>query len=177
MTTQIKCQKCGTTKPPIYYHITDYATLSYTRLCKQCHDQEHGLGLQLTEIFEEYTPIVEGGSQYGRYKASFIIQKRPNPKHITEQDLKKHLANLKNRYPNEGFYLRKTTWRNRKLHVLAKKKKPHVKGRIPIYFDLTNQKFYVEKKDLEKQPKLTNYIIMVTLGSLGVSQSRYARSG
>ena len=130
--------------------------------------------MQLVEIFEEHTPIVKGGSQYGRYAADFIIEKRTDPPKLTETDLSTYVEKLKHKYPNEGFYLRKTTWKGRTLHIIAKRKKRHVQGRIPLYFDLKNQKFYVDKRDLQKNEKLANYIIMVTLGSLGISQSKYA---
>jgi len=170
----VQCEKCGTTKPPLYIHITDYSTLEYIRLCKSCHDEEHGLGLRLIEIFKEHTPIVEGGSQYGRYKADFIITKKSNAPHLTETDLRIYVERLQHRYPEEGFYMRKITWKGKTLHVIAKRKNHHTQGRIPLYFDLQNQKFYINKKDLQKNEKLANYIIMRTLGSLGVSQSKYA---
>ena len=170
----MKCQKCGTTKPPLFYHIINYQTMEYIRLCRQCHNEAHGLGLKLIEIFEEHTPIVQGGSQYGRYKANFIIEKKLNPPKITVKDLTDYIQRLKQRYPNEGFYLSKITWKNKTLHVIGKRKRKGVTGRVLIYFDLENQKFYVDKRDLEKNERLANYIIMVTLGSLGISQSKYA---
>jgi hypothetical protein len=129
----------------------------------------------LIEIFEEHTPIVQGGSQYGRYKANFIIEKKLNPPKITVKDLTDYLQRLKQRYPNEGFYLKKRTWKNKTLYVLAKRKNRHVQGRIPLYFDLENQKFYVDKRDLEKNEKLANFIIMTVLGALKQSQSKYLR--
>jgi hypothetical protein len=170
----MQCQKCGTTKPPLYYHIINYQTMEYIRLCKSCHNEEHGIGLKLIEIFEEHTPIVKGGSQYGRYQAEFIIVKKPNPPQLTETELGIYTERLQQKYPSEGFYLRKITWKNKTLHVLAKRKNHHAQGRIPLYFDLENQKFYIDKRDLQKNERLANYIIMVTLGSLGISQSKYA---
>jgi len=168
------CHKCGTTKPPLFTHILNYQTMEYVILCRSCHNEEHGIGLKLIEIFTEHTPIVQGGSQYGRYKADFIIEKKPNAPKLTETDLSIYVERLQHRYPNEGFYLRKTTWKGKTLHVLAKRKNKHAKGRIPLYFDLTNQKFYINQKDLKQNERLANYLIMVTLGSLGVSQSKYA---
>jgi len=170
----MQCQKCGTTKPPLYYHIINYQTMEYIRLCKSCHNEEHGKGLKLVEIFEEHTPTVLCQTQNGRYIRTYIITKKSNPPRITETELGIYVERLQQRYPNEGFYLRKITWKNKTLHVLAKRKNHHAQGRIPIYFDLENQKFYIDKKDLEKNERLANYIIMVTLGSLGISQSKYA---
>jgi len=169
----MKCSKCGTTNPPLFTHITDYKTMQWTYMCRSCHNEEHGLGLRLVEIFTEHTPIVQGGSQYGRYKADFIIEKKPNAPKLTETDLSIYVERLQHRYPNEGFYLRKTTWKGKTLHVLAKRKKKGAIGRVPLFFDLQEQRFYVDRRDLEKQPRLANFIIMTVLGSLGVSQSRY----
>jgi hypothetical protein len=171
----MQCQKCGTTKPPLYYHIINYQTMEYIRLCKQCHNEEHGLGLKLVEIFEEHTPIVKGGSQYGRYQADFIIVKKPNPPRITETELGIYVERLKQRYPSEGFYLRKIKWHGKTLHVIGKRKRNGVTGRVLIYFDLESQKFYVDKRDLEKNEKLANFIIMTVLGALKQSQSKYLR--
>jgi hypothetical protein len=172
----LKCAKCGTTKPPLYYHIVQYFPFLAIRLCRSCHNEEHGIGLKLIEIFNDHTPMVEGGSLYGRYKADFIITKRANPPHISEQDLQLHVKRLQQKYPNEGFYMRKLTWKGRTLHVLAKRKNHHTQGRIPLYFDLQNQKYYIDKRDLQANPRLVNYIIMVTLGALGISQSIYANN-
>jgi hypothetical protein len=169
----LKCEKCGTTKPPLFYHIVNYQTMECIRVCRHCHDELHGRGKILVEIFNEYTPIVKGGSQHNKYQAAFVVSKKANPKHITEEDLHMYVEKLKQRYPSEKFYMRKLTWKNKILYVIAKRKNPHTTGRVPLYFDLENQKFYVEKKDLEKNEKLANYIIMVTLGALGVSQSKY----
>jgi hypothetical protein len=148
--------------------------MEYIRLCKSCHNEEHGLGLRLVEIFEEHTPIVKGGSQYGRYQADYIIEKKPNPPQLTETELSTYVEKLQHKYPNEGFYMRKLTWKGKTLHVLAKRKNHHAQGRIPLYFDLQNQKYYIDKRDLQKNQRLANYIIMVTLGTLGISQSKYA---
>ncbi|MHA1631776.1 MAG: hypothetical protein ACTSXC_03060 [Candidatus Freyarchaeota archaeon] len=53
-----------------------------------------------------------------------------------------------------------------------------VKGRLPIYFDLSKNppRVFVEKKMYEKNPKLANYILMRTLGALGLAQSRYVKT-
>jgi hypothetical protein len=80
----------------------------------------------------------------------------------------KYVNSLQQRYPNHNFYLRR--WRN--YHIITRKGK-YVKGRVSIYIDLEKQAFYIPKSYLQKNPKLANYIIMVTLGALGVSQSKH----
>jgi hypothetical protein len=169
----MQCQKCGTTKPPLYYHIITYVPLQYTILCKSCHNEEHGLGLKLIEIFEEHTPTVLSRFQNGKYIRNYIITKKPNPPQLTETDLGIYTERLQHKFPSEGFYLRKIKWHGKTLHVIGKIKRRGVTGRVPIYFDLENQKFYVEKKDLEKNKRLVDFLTMTTLGSLGVSQSKY----
>jgi len=61
------------------------------------------------------------------------------------------------------------TLRNR----LKKLKRNRKKDRIPIYFDLDQQRVFVPKTYVKRNKSLTNYICMITLGALGVSQSRY----
>jgi len=50
-----------------------------------------------------------------------------------------------------------------------------VRGRLPIYFDLHSQRVYVDEDDYKVEPKLSNYILMRTLGALGVSQTRHVK--
>jgi len=49
------------------------------------------------------------------------------------------------------------------------------KDAIPIYFDLQNQRIYVPKTYMDKKPKLANYILMRTLGALGLTKTRYKK--
>lgn len=169
-----KCVKCGSETPPIYAHIVDWHTLNYVRLCRYCYREEVGEPLILREIFTQHTPIVEGGSQHGRYRCLFRIERRQNPNIVTLQKLMEYVDNLNRRYPNEKFYLKKINYKTEKLYILAKRKNKTEIGRIPIYFNLEKQAFYIEKETLQRNPKLANYIIMTTLGALGVSQSKYA---
>lgn len=169
-----KCSKCGSETPPIYAHITSWKTLDYIRLCRYCYLEEVGKPLNLIEIFTQYHPIVEGGSQHGRYKCLYQIEKKPNPNTITLQKLQEYVDSLNSKYPNENFYLKKINYKTEKLYLLAKKKNKSRIGRIPIYFNLEKQRFYTEIETLTENSKLANYIIMVTLGTLGVSQSKYA---
>ena len=124
--------------------------------------------MQLVELFKDYTPIVRGKALNSRYEAVYRIERKANPKTVTEEDLIKYVNSLQQRYPNHNFYLRR--WRN--YHIITRKGK-YVKDRVSIYIDLEKQAFYVPKHCIEKNPKLANYIIMVTLGALGVSQSKH----
>jgi hypothetical protein len=124
--------------------------------------------VQLVELFKEYTPTVRGKALSSRYEAVYRVERKANPKTVTEEDLIKYVNSLQQRYPNHNFYLRR--WRN--YHIITRKGK-YVKDRVSLYIDLEKQAFYIPKSHLEKNPKLANYIIMVTLGALGVSQSKY----
>lgn len=48
-------------------------------------------------------------------------------------------------------------------------------GRLPIYFDLEGGRVFVDEDDYKVEPKLSNYILMRTLGALGLSRTRYVR--
>jgi len=124
--------------------------------------------MRLVQLFEEYTPIVRGKAQNSRYEALYRVEKRANPKIVTAQDLEEYVRRLQQRYPNHNFYLR----RYKNFYVITRKGK-WVKDRVSIYVDVGTQSFYVPKSYIEKNPQLANYIIMVALGALGVSQSKY----
>jgi len=57
------------------------------------------------------------------------------------------------------------------FHIITQKASP----KVPIYVDLETQTFYVPKTYLKRKRKLVNYILMRTLGALGISQSKYYR--
>jgi hypothetical protein len=144
--------------------------LKYEMLCKKCYELALNPPPDLVEIFAQHTPIVEGSSQMNRYKADYIITKKAKPKVLTVDDLNTYVKNLQKRYPSSGFMLDKIEIDDKKLHIITNK----TKDAVPIYIDLEEQKFYIRRQDLMDKPRLTNYIIMVTLGSLGISQSKYA---
>jgi len=177
--------------------------------------------MRLLEVFKDFEVIVNGASQFGRYRATFKVVPKNKPKRLTQKDLEKYIKKLQERYPKRNFKLRKyknflvisqkTTYVdkktqreintlkarlrniNRRLLQSAvdryekivitqqlKKLKRKVKKKkdvVPIYVDLKKQRFFVPESYVKNNPKLVNYICMVTLGSLGVSQSKYVRSG
>jgi len=130
---------------------------------------------KLIEIFKEHVPIVEGGSQFNRYRALFKVEKRRKPKKVTLKALRRYVRHLNRKYPKAGFCLRRMTYRRKVLHVLTKKNPDANGGVVPIYFDLRRQRFFISREDLERQPRLANFVIMTVLGALGVSQSKYIK--
>jgi len=51
-----------------------------------------------------------------------------------------------------------------------------IKQRIPIYFHLESQRFYIPKTYIKTRPKLAAYITMRVLGTLGISKTKYVRT-
>jgi len=136
---------------------------------------------RLVKIFDEHRPMVRGKGYFGRYRQLFEIVRRRSPKKVTLEAISEYVFNLKEKYPNEGFQLRKTQVNGRTYYVIDKKsrkrlpsgKLKQVSNRVPIYVDLERQEFYVPKWYLKNRKRLANYIIMRTLGALGVSTVRY----
>jgi hypothetical protein len=136
----------------------------------------------LLEIFKDIQITLKGSGQFGRYPQTFKIVPKKTRQTLTLEDLQEYVANLQQRYPNRNFYLRHTHVAGREYYVITRKcyalgqdgKNHRVWDRVPIYIDLAEQKFYISKHYAETRPKLANFIIMKTLGALGISQSRYA---
>ncbi|MEM7817886.1 MAG: hypothetical protein QXP52_00140 [Candidatus Aenigmatarchaeota archaeon] len=127
---------------------------------------------QLVEVFKDYEIIVPSRLKEGKYTRLYKIVKKNNPKKITLEDLKNFVKKLNERYPEEGFCLIK----QKDLYIITKNNEHRKLNFVPIYFDLKNQKIFIEKEYAEKEKRLTNYILMRTLGALGISQSKYIGS-
>ena len=177
MVSKMICEICGRSGIPLQYHIVSYVPLRYVRLCHSCHRWVHGQVPELAKIFKDFYPIVNGKGQFGRYNQRFIIVPKKNPPKITLGKLKIYVANLQKRFPDKNFILRKKQVGRATYYILTKKRYDKhgnlQKDTIPIWFDLQNQEFLVPRRILKKMPKLANYVIMVTLGALGISQSKY----
>jgi hypothetical protein len=170
----VRCQACGAEARRPVHHVVSYAGLEYVVLCRACHEAVHGEGPRLVELFEQHVPVVESGSQHGRYACDYVVVRRPDAKRLTVEDLEAYVRRLNEAAPSEGFTLKVRRWRGRKLHVVTKASKRPKWPTIPLYFDLESQRFYVREVDLRRRPKLTNYVVMRALGMLGVAQGRYA---
>jgi len=140
--------------------------------------------MQLLEVFKDFKVIIEGASQHGRYRALFEVIPKNNQSPITVEALSKYVERLQQKHPDRNFYLRHTRVGGREFYVITRKcyvtlpdgTRKRVYDRVPIYFDLQNQKIYVPKSYVEKQKKLVNYIIFRTLGGLGVSRVIYLQT-
>ena len=177
MVNTMICEICGRSDVPLEYHIIRYAPLQYRRLCKTCHKIVHGRFPILLEIFRDYYPIVNGKGQFGRYNQKFIIVPKSRPAKITLGKLKIYVATLQKRFPDKNFILKKKQVGRITYYILTKKRYDKhgnlQRDIVPLWFDIENQKVWIEERVVKKMPKLANYIIMVTLGALGISQSKY----
>jgi len=175
--------------------------------------------MKLLEVWRDFQIEVAGSSQFGKYKAIYLVVPKENADPLTLEKLKEHVKRLQQRYPQRQFYLRKyknyivltqkTVIAPRGVHGEIKKLRKIIrkyqklmiqtalhqyliyklrerikqfsrqitvkKDAIPIYFDLENQKIYVPKTYMDKKPKLVNYILMRTLGALGLTKIRYKK--
>jgi len=113
-----------------------------------------------------------------KYKNFLVISQKTT---YVDKETKKEINTLKTRLRNINRRLLQSaldryeriviTQQLKKLKRKVKKKK----GVVPIYVDLKKQRFYVPASYVKRRRRLVNYICMVTLGSLGISQSKYVR--
>lgn len=137
--------------------------------------------MKLVQVFEDYEIIVHGSGQYGKYKQDFRVELVPERPELTEKDLEEYVKGLQKRFPERGFKLTRKVIDGVEYHVLTKPsttkgkrgRKVRVKGRVPIYFRLGDQTFWVPMSFTKRRKKLTNFILRTTLGAMGQSQSKY----
>ncbi|MEM4500569.1 MAG: hypothetical protein QW512_00365 [Thermofilaceae archaeon] len=138
--------------------------------------------MKLLEVFKDFEVRVRGKSFRSRYDAEYIVEPRQDPKIVTIDDLRKYVEELQRKYPDRNFYLYTTHVNGVEYHVITRKKRlklpggvKYVSDRVPIYVDLKSQRFYVPQHYVKRRYRLTCYLIMRVLGTLGVAKVRYAR--
>jgi len=179
--------------------------------------------MRLLEVFRDFDVIVESWTRLPKYKTIKRVMPLENPPPITLQDLQKYIENMRERYPQRGFYLRKCgnfyvisqettitdettrkevnqlrrrlrkvnrrvlqtvvdryesiilTQKLKKLRRRVKKKKDVVSLYFMVKDGQLTGRVFVPETYVKTRPKLVNYICMITLGSLGITQSRYVR--
>lgn len=133
---------------------------------------------KLVKIFDEYDDILISGKAYkSKYNAIFKLQ-RKNDATLDFEKIQSYVENLKQKYPEAGFTLKQLNINGKLFYVITKKSiinGKRVKDRVPIYIDLNNQEFYVPKSYIVRSKKLTNYILMRVLGTLGVATVKYLK--
>ena len=143
-----------------------------------------GIGVvRLLEIFRDFKIYIRGSSNRGYYTALYEVVRREDARVVTVEDLREYIRKLQERYPDRNFMLKKVKVKGKEYYVITRKsyyidsegRKRIVYDRVPIYFDLENQKFYVPKSYLKIKPKLVKYIVMRVLGALGVARVKYVK--
>ena len=136
---------------------------------------------KLVKIFDEYDNItIRGKSNFGRYDAIYKLVKVDGAT-ITLSKLIEYVQSLQKRFPDKNFRLRSVMRSGKQLFCIDKKsymrtpdgKIKTFKDRVPIYFDLDEQAIYVPKSYLKYQKRLAHYVLMRTLGALGLARVRY----
>jgi hypothetical protein len=138
--------------------------------------------VKLVEIFNQFDIVVEGTSQFGRYRALYRLV--PTENKITEQDLQNYIQKMQQKYPDRNFQLKIRLVNGKFYYVITRKStitlpdgtKKRIWDRIPIYIDLENQKFYIPQYYVKRRPKLAKYIAMVVLSTLKVAKTKYVQT-
>jgi len=141
--------------------------------------------MRLLNVFRDIHVLIRGKSQMGRYDATYELVRREDAKRVTLEDLERYVENLKQRFPERGFKLRKVKYKGRIYWVIdqdryirvGRRKKKVKKDRVPIYFDLDAQEVYIPAYYWKTNQRLAGYILMRTLGALGISTVKYVRMG
>jgi len=141
--------------------------------------------VKLVEVFGEFKPVVRGGGNFGRYAQVFNVEPKEGAPKLTLQDLESYVRNLRERYPGKDFKLRRVVVGSTEYFVIDKRsyyrdergRRHEVADRVPIYFDLERQKFFIPQSYIRRKRVLASYIAMVVLGALKVAQTKYARMG
>jgi len=142
--------------------------------------------MKLLEVFKDFEVKLRGKSNFGRYEGEYILVKKPTPKRVTPQDLAKYAARLQKKFPERKFQLKIRKYKGVTYYIIDQdvwvrrrgRRKTRKKDRVPIYFDVEEQKVYVPRTFVEKNLRLVGYILMRTLGALGISTVKWVgRSG
>jgi len=139
--------------------------------------------VRLLEVFKDFQVTVMGASQRSRYHYPMRIERKPNPNRLSLEDLVDYVETLKVKFPDKGFKLTKRRVEGKQYYIITKRsyrkdeqgRSHEVMDRAPIYCDLEEQRFFVPQRYLRDRRRLVNYVIMRTLGSLGITRVVTAR--
>ena len=143
------------------------------------------INMKLLEVFKDFDVLIRGKSNFGRYDGMYLLVKKGTEKKITVEDLKKYIQRLQQKYPERGFQLKIRKYKGKVYHIVDQdiyvrqrgRKKKRKKDRVPIFFDLEEQRVFVPKSFWEHNKRLVGYLLMRTLGALGISTVKWVRSG
>ena len=123
----------------------------------------------------------DGKREYVR--THLVVENLDRPQ-ITREDLERFFAGFKERMRKkygdeiaELFYLKERKYMGRIYLVFSRKNvklsDPRLRKRISLYFDLEKQRVYIPASYIKKAPRLVNFILLRTLGELGLVKKEY----
>ena len=141
--------------------------------------------MKLLEVFKDFDIKLRGKSNFGRYEGEYLLVKKASPKVVTEQDLARYVAKLQQKFPERKFQLKIRKYKGVTYYIIDQdiwirqrgRRKQRKKDRVPIFFDVEEQKIYVPKSFVDRNKRLVGYILMRTLGALGISTVKWAGRG
>jgi len=141
--------------------------------------------MQLLEVFKDFEVIVKGRLGSPQYKGDFLLVRKNNSEFPTLQDLENYVARLQRKFPNRRFQVKVRKYKGKVYYIVDQdiwvrqrgRRKQRKKDRVPIFFDFEEQKVFIPKSFWERNKRLVGYILMRTLGSLGISTVKYIGRG
>jgi len=105
-----------------------------------------------------------------------IILLKEDRKPLELSDLEAYIERLNNKRPNKKFILEEVEVNEKKLLRVRKIYDDFQVPEIRLYFDLENQRVYIEKEQWEKERKLCLFVIVKVLGALGITTVKHVPS-
>jgi len=145
--------------------------------------------MKLVDVFRVLLPFEiqdkarsrNGKKEYVR--THLVVENLDRPK-ITREGLEQFFAGFKERIRKkygdeiaELFYLKEKKYKGRIYFVFSRRNvkiaDPRLRKRISLYFDLEKQRVYIPASYIKKAPRLVNFVLLRTLGELGLVKKEY----
>jgi hypothetical protein len=145
--------------------------------------------MKLVDVFRVLIPFEirdKTRSRNGKkeYERTHLVVENPDKPQITRESLEQFFVGFKERIRKkygdeiaELFYLKERKYMGRIYLVFSRKNvklsDPRLRKRISLYFDLEKQRVYIPASYVKKAPRLVNFILLRTLGELGLVKKEY----
>jgi|YelNatPaOPRAMG01_1025707.scaffolds.fasta_scaffold54380_3 hypothetical protein len=145
--------------------------------------------MKLVDVFRVLLPFEiqdKARSRDGKkeYIRTHLVVENLDRQKITKEDLEQFFVRFKERIKKkygdeiaELFYLKERKYMGRIYLVFSRKNvkiaDPRLRKRISLYFDLEKQRVYIPASYIKKAPRLVNFILLRTLGELGLVKKEY----
>jgi hypothetical protein len=131
--------------------------------------------LKLLEPFKDFEIELKGRGYHSKYGQLFKAVPRPSRPAITLQDLQEYLEELRARYPERCFTLRREVVDGREYWVLTQEGVRRKKDAISIYFDLASQKIMIPAFYWRNRRRLARFLLHRIMGRFGWIETKYVR--